>query len=159
MKPVYLLWQWLWGLPQNLAGLCLMLRHRKERHVWYHGSYMTFFHTWCGGVSLGMFTFVSEYDERMKEAFAREGSRLTESYHRQLMVHEYGHTIQSLLLGPLYLLAVGLPSMVWCRSGKCRRYRAEKGISYYDFWCEKWANTLGEKVTGEYLWSDKTKQK
>ena len=80
MKPVYLLWQWLWGLPQNLAGLCLMLRHRKERHVWYHGSYMTFFHTWCGGVSLGMFTFVSEYDERMQEAFAREGSRLTESY-------------------------------------------------------------------------------
>ena len=120
---------------------------------------MTFFHTWCGGVSLGMFTFVSEYDEQMKEAFARDGSRLTESYHRRLMVHEYGHTIQSLLLGPLYLIAVGLPSMIWCRSGKCKRYRQQKGISYYDFWCEKWANTLGEKVTGEYLWSDKTKQK
>lgn len=36
----------------------------------------------------------------------------------------YGHTIQSLILGPLYL-------------------------SYFSFFTEKWANYLGEQVTGE----------
>ena len=29
-------------------------------------------------------------------------------------IHEYGHTWQCLLLGPLYWLVVALPSAIWC---------------------------------------------
>lgn len=28
--------------------------------------------------------------------------------------HEYGHQLQSYILGPLYLLIIGLPSGLWC---------------------------------------------
>jgi hypothetical protein len=31
----------------------------------------------------------------------------------------------------------------------CRRYRRKKGVSYYSFYTERFANWLGELVTGE----------
>jgi len=62
--------------------------------------------------------------------------------------HEYGHTIQSLILGPLYLLIIGIPSMIWCNNPKYIKLREEKGISYYDFYPEKWANLFGKMFTG-----------
>lgn len=67
----------------------------------------------------------------------------------RLLVHEYGHTIQSLILGPLYLIVMGIPSTLWgflpCYVNK----RQNEEVSYFDFFTEKWANLLGEKVTGE----------
>ena len=51
--------------------------------------------------------------------------------------HEQGHSKQSEILGPLYLLVIGLPSAVWnCIS----RYIK---VDYYSFYTEKWANKLG----------------
>ena len=29
-------------------------------------------------------------------------------------IHEYGHTWQCLLLGPLYYIVIALPSVIWC---------------------------------------------
>jgi hypothetical protein len=55
--------------------------------------------------------------------------------------HEYGHSIQSKYLGWFYLLVIGLPSLIWC--GCFDKYRAKHGISYYDFYTEKWADKLG----------------
>ena len=60
----------------------------------------------------------------------------------RLVVHEYGHTIQSLILGPLYFLIVGLPSVIWGMVKKPEQ-------SYFSFYTEKWANHLGEKFTGK----------
>ena len=71
------------------------------------------------------------------------------SVDRPLLVHEYGHTIQSLVLGPLYLVIIGLPSVVWMNVPALSRWRARTGTSYYAFYTERWANTLGERVLGE----------
>lgn len=57
------------------------------------------------------------------------------------VLHEYGHTIQSHKLGPLYLLAVGLPSIIW--NGCFKKYREKKGVSYYSVYPENWADKLG----------------
>ena len=65
------------------------------------------------------------------------------------MVHEYGHTIQSLILGPLYLLVMGIPSTLWGFLPNPAKKRKEEKISYFSFFTEKWANNLGEKVTGK----------
>lgn len=62
-------------------------------------------------------------------------------------VHEFGHSIQSIILGPLYLLVIGLPSLIWCNAKRFIKLRNEKGVSYYSFYPEKWANYLGSKVT------------
>ena len=56
--------------------------------------------------------------------------------------HERGHQIQSFILGPLYLLIIGLPSIIWCRCFE--NYRKTNDISYYSFYTEKWANKLGK---------------
>jgi hypothetical protein len=55
--------------------------------------------------------------------------------------HELGHSIQSLILGPLYLIVIGLPSWIWFtwyNNGK------DKRVSYYWFYTEAWANKLAK---------------
>ena len=66
-----------------------------------------------------------------------------------LMVHEYGHTIQSLIFGPFYLLAVGIPSLVWSFWPALVKKREQERISYFSAYPERWANQLGEKATGD----------
>lgn len=34
-------------------------------------------------------------------------------YDLKLIQHEYGHTVQSLILGPIWLFVIGLPSLIW----------------------------------------------
>ena len=68
---------------------------------------------------------------------------------RPLLVHEYGHTIQSALLGWLYLPVIVLPSVLWFSLPALRRYRKKHRRSYYAFYTERWANRLGERVCRE----------
>lgn len=152
MKLLYVLWQLTWGFLQSLLGLFYMLKYRNCRHERYHGSYVTYFDGWGGGISLGMFIFVAEITPKMVEQYKERGVDFTEDVQKSVKVHEYGHTIQSLILGPFYLFTVGISSMLWARLPKCIKYRKENNVAYTDFWCEKWANVLGEKVTGEKAW-------
>lgn len=79
-----------------------------------------------GAITLGNYVFVglnSEYKEIVK--------------------HELGHTIQSKILGPLYLIVIGIPSITYC--GLRRVFPSLRKKNYYDFYTEKWANNLSEK--------------
>lgn len=142
---LYWLIQCLWGLPQTLLGLVIFLLHLRDEHILFHGAAVTF---WRGrsSVSIGPFVFVTQdpffypkVADRMDKAEAS----------RRLLVHEYGHTIQSLLLGPLYLIVNGIPSTLWGFLPACARYRQSRPASYFSFFTEKWANAWGESVTGE----------
>lgn len=130
----YILLQWTYALPQTLLGLALLVRFRKCPRFYYRGAVVVVHDGAFGGVSLGVFVFVN-------------GSR-GEEWRRAATVHEYGHTLQSLLLGPLYLLIIGIPSAVWCNAPRFNEMRAN-GASYFDFYPEKWAEAWGEKATGE----------
>jgi len=60
--------------------------------------------------------------------------------------HEYGHTIQSMIFGPLYLIVVGLPSVMQNIIGVIllRRFdKHEYSYAYYNRYPEKWADRLG----------------
>lgn len=129
---LFILIQLTWGLPQTLLGFVLFLYWRSKGAAsrMYHGAVVTHWKT-GGGVSLGLFVFVPEK--------ARPG----------ITVHEYGHCIQSLLLGPLYLPLVGVPSYVWANLPGFRKMRRETGLSYYSVYPENWANQLGEWATKE----------
>lgn len=139
--------QILWGLPQTLLGLLMYLYWlpRASRRYWYHGARVTEWTT-GGGISLGLFVFVSEKASR----YMLDGRQLTDAESKTgVRVHEYGHCIQSLILGPLYLIAVGIPSYLWANLPALRRRRREKGVSYYAVYPENWANCLGEWATKE----------
>ena len=93
-----------------------------------------------------MFVFVTGepyfYDKLKKEYTMEDLSQ-------RLLVHEYGHTIQSLILGPLYLILIGIPSTLWGFLPSLHQKRKREGLSYFSFYTEKWANYLGETITGQ----------
>jgi hypothetical protein len=78
------------------------------------------------GLSLGRFIFVPAKGKSM-------------------LSHEYGHTIQSLILGPAYLPLVGLPSLIWNQLPYFRNKRKATGRDYYSVIFEKNANKLGDR--------------
>ena len=109
---------YLWQLPQHLLGLLLLLYYKgEERHNLY-GVKFYYCKGFGGGISLGEYIIIGSKWEK--------GIR-----------HEWGHSIQSKILGWLYLPIVGLWSGLHCAFCKCIKH------SYYDIWCEKWADKLG----------------
>lgn len=139
---LYMVIQLTWGILQSLLGLVLFLLNIRCRHYIYHGAVVT---EWKprSSVSLGLFVFCSDDPH-----FAKANGISREDAASRLLVHEYGHTIQSLVLGPLYLIIIGLPSVTWAFLPAFRRMRREKGIPYSRAYCEASANRLGEKYTG-----------
>lgn len=140
---LYRFFQCTWGLPQTILGFFVFLLNIKAEHFSYHGAVVT---KWKNksSVSLGMFVFVTDepfFYEKLKTQYSKEelGNRL--------LVHEYGHTIQSLILGPLYLIVMGIPSTLWGFLPSCNKKRKQQQISYFSFFTEHWANVLGERVT------------
>lgn len=132
---LYVFLQCVWGLPQTSLGLLMFLRFLKAPHEIYYGAVYTKWHL-SGGISLGLFIFTPDKEEQ---------------WCRQMAVHEYGHTWQSLMLGPFYLAVIGLPSIVWSRSKKCIQMRKDKNLPYSTFYTEKWADTLGARMT---VWAE-----
>ena len=133
-KLLYILCQCTWGAIQSLLGALILLINLNRPHRVYHGAIVT---EWRlkSSLSLGMFIFLAE-----------DRKPLTK---HKLLVHEYGHTVQSLMLGPLYLVVIGLPSVIWAGFPPFRRLRSSKHISYYWLYTERFANYLGEKITKE----------
>ena len=130
-KGAYTAAQWSWGLPQTLIGAALYSAHRKDEHFDYKGATAT---SWNreGAVSLVKFIFLP------RRAGGQPG--------RFLLEHEYGHTLQSLILGPFYLLLVGAPSLAWNRLPFFKRKRKRTGKSYYSAPFESSANRLASKA-------------
>lgn len=98
----YIFIQCTWGAVQSLLGLIAMLLLGRQKHCFYRCAVLTEYDIdsvpkymrWLGCVSLGMFIFVGTHKDTSRERA------------REIASHEYGHTFQSLLLGPLYLIAV-----------------------------------------------------
>lgn len=114
---------YLWQLPQNLAGLLLVLVLKPEDSYQFNRARLYYATRMRGGISLGRYIIV--------RSAMRDYSGRTEW-------HEYGHSRQSMFLGPLYLLIIGLPSLLWAAV-----WQPGHGSSYYDFYTEKWADKLG----------------
>lgn len=110
---------YLWQLPQNLLGWLLRFIYKGE-DAHYKTSIVRYSNKIPGGISLGKYIIV--YGNASEKTIR----------------HEYGHSIQSKYLGPFYLFIIGVPSILHAWLCKCQNH------SYYDFWCEKWADKLGK---------------
>ena len=134
-RVLYVFLQWTWGIIQNIMGLCLWiyLRIRKPEaeRSFYHGAVVTDWGRGRGSMGLGMFIF-----------FGHKGTR----GEKAVLVHEYGHTIQSALLGPFFMPVIGIPSYTWANMKRFAKIHRSGRRSYFDFYPEKWANACGEHV-------------
>ena len=117
-----------WELPQKLLG-SLIIKLSKAEKIGEYKDADVYNWQWVGGLSLSTHIFVPfEFFDNY-------------AWETNYVKHEYGHTIQSKMLGPLYLIVIALPSFLWAWLGK--KYRKEKNVSYYSFYTEKWAEKLG----------------
>ena len=148
-KIIYILIQFTWGMPQTLLGFLIFLINIKNKHFFYHGAIITERNV-PSSASLGMFVFTTTNPMKDKRI---ENKIPDEELSQRLLVHEYGHTIQSLILGPFYLIVMGIPSTL---RGFLPYYQKKRnyGVSYFSFFTEKWASFLGEKVTKEKSMED-----
>lgn len=123
----------IWELPQNIAGAFYFIIHgvfAKTFIIDDGDSFEMYSDKQKGAVSLGVFrVYKSEYYGN-----AAQFVKLTRK-------HEDGHRRQSKMLGPLYLIVIGLPSLIWAT---LHSYVKRLGaVDYYSFYTEKWADRLG----------------
>lgn len=121
MKLIVEILLWIWQAPQNIVGLVFHLIYGRTM-ARYRGINVVVLERFPGGISLGRSIFV-------KRPYLADPDTWN---------HEYGHTRQSLYLGPFYLFVVGIPSLLWAWY-----WTPARGVSYYSFYTEKWADKLG----------------
>ena len=130
MKYIRNLILFIWQLPQHIVALIYfgyLVMMCKDLGV--DSRYKQAIVIPCvmrGAVTLGNYVFVglnSKYKETVK--------------------HELGHTIQSKILGPLYLIVIGIPSITYC--GLRRLFPSLRKKDYHNFYTEKTADYLSEK--------------
>ena len=125
---LYYFIQLTWGIIQTSLGFIVFLIFIRNRHIIFNGAIATEWSRY-DGLSLGLFIFVPQ-DVEIKTKY-------------YIYKHEYGHTIQSLILGPLYLLIIGFPSFIWSRLYRKNMTRTNNK-NYYDFYTERNANYFGK---------------
>lgn len=114
----------IWQLPQNLLALLIMLVFLKFPPKDGLCKLKDLKAGWTA-ISLGWFIlYIGDIDSNG-------------------LKHEQGHQKQSLYLGPLYLIAVGIPSMILAI-----RYTLFKKseVWYHSHYPENWADKLGGSV-------------
>lgn len=129
MKALISFLMYLHQLPQNLLGFALYLYYQgyeEMRQVGYNDVVVVKSPKMRGGISLGQYVIVSR-DANLETIY-----------------HELGHCKQSQILGWLYLIVIGLPSIIWAALYGIKEIRER--WSYYDFYTERWANELAETL-------------
>jgi hypothetical protein len=122
--------EWIWQLPQNLCGLVYKYISNNNRKEKLENTAINklkieaYVKTSPGSVSLGKYIFISERNKNS----------------RNTIYHECGHCKQSRILGPLYLIIIGIPSIIWATLHSYIPYFWK--YSYYVFPTEKWADKL-----------------
>ena len=104
-----------WGIFQSFIGCIVFLFYIRKPHFWYKGSIVTTKSVplFIGGLSAGVFIFLSHEID------------INEADKYQILRHEYGHYLQSLLIGPFFIL-FGILSVLKVK------------------WFEGWADNWGE---------------
>lgn len=121
---------WIWQLPQNLLGI-LWRRIKKDSIILEISNEdirdvgaIAYLIKAGGAVTLGKYVFISQ------------------TYRDQSMTikHECGHVKQSKMLGPLYLIIIGIPSILHAWLNDYIGCDKKKGYSHW--YTEKWADKL-----------------
>ena len=131
---------YIWQLPQNLLGLLLVWVYKCKHSLdLENGNIIYFSSSMSGGISLGKYSIISNYYWTKYKGNINQLIKLNIIKHKGI-----GHGKQSKYLGPLYLLIIGLPSLIWSwLYGSIIPYSKN---GYYKFYTEKWADKLARIV-------------
>ncbi len=136
--------RWTWELPQTLAGKVAShsrnLLGEVDRVDYFGGATFVINENSLHnqGFSLGNYINI-DISDQLKGNFEQELLSIP------MFMHEYGHYIDSQKWGPLYLFAIGIPSLrSAAKSGNVAGYK------HYRFWTERRANRNAAKYFSKY---------
>lgn len=113
--------KWLWQFPQNMLALCIegILCPAAYREGKADGNTIIVNSTLPSAMSLGDYLFVNPMSSQKS------------------IQHECGHSRQSDILGPLYLIVIGIPSVI---HNIVYAVCSKLGLNwdYYKFYTEHW---------------------
>ena len=123
----------IWQLPQHIIAYIIMLVNCKSLKQMVSKDGIRYYlvdHLSNCGISLGNYIFLD-----------------VDGIHDNITIkHEYGHQKQSLMLGPLYLIIIGLPSIIGNILNRIKykyfRRHYDPDFYYKQPW-EAWADKLG----------------
>jgi hypothetical protein len=131
MNKLLLILLFMWELPQNLLAIALIIQHKGIKRI--DNKKLSFVvrtksdynHRGARAVSLGRIIIASGVLHK----------------NSSIMKHEYGHSLQSLLLGWLYLPLIGFFSygnnFFWRKTWQGKK-------DYYNLFPERWADVWGK---------------
>ena len=126
----------IWQLPQHIIAYVIMLVNCKSIKPMTNRDGILYYlvdNLFNSGISLGNYIFLDS-----------DGY-----YDYKTIKHEHGHQIQSLILGPLYLIIIGLPSIIGNIIDRIKhkyfRRHYDPDFYYKQPW-EAWADKLGGVV-------------
>jgi hypothetical protein len=143
---LYYFWSATWNCISTFIGIFIVLAllitgHRP--HMFGPTICFKLNQQWSGGFSMSFVTVTS-------------GD--CESY--DMLAHEYGHSLQGLVFGPLMLFIISIPSAIryWYRSWYYEKYGADayfKLTRYDSIWFEKTATRYGKRYSNKGWYQDK----
>ena len=113
--------KWIWQFPQNMLAVCLedILCNAAIRGIKEKGNQIIWCNVFPSAMSLGDYLF-------MPIGATKES-----------IEHECGHSRQSDILGPVYLIVIGIPSII---HNIVHAVGSKLGLNwdYYKFYTEHW---------------------
>lgn len=135
----YWIWSLTWGALLSIPGLLVALFIIIFLNAKIHKNGLTFIvevgDNW-GGLNLGVVSFCGGYTTKCPD----------EAWFEHTRRHEFGHSLQNLIFGPLQLFIVAIPSMIRYHY---QNYRLNKGLpvaEYNAIWFEGTATKWGTKA-------------
>lgn len=137
----YWIFQLTWGIIMTILGffatIFSLIFLKGKTHKNGYGFITEVKGNW-GGVSLGAFALCGSYSQI-------DGPCYDLDWYEHVRRHEFGHSIQNIILGPIFLFVVAIPSIIryWL-------YNYGKLKSDYDsIWFERTATEWGTKSIKE----------
>lgn len=132
---ISLTWGALSSIPGLLVALFAILFLKGKIHKNGFTFIVEFGGNW-GGLNLGAVSFCGGYTTVCKD----------ENWFEHTRRHEFGHSMQNLIFGPLMLFIVGIPSFIRYHYQNYRRSKGLPNKDYDDIWFEFQASSWGYKA-------------
>ena len=143
---LYWIWQLTWGALLTIPGLlvtgfCILFLHGKPHKNGY--SYIVEIGGDWGGLELGGVALCGGYTTKCPN----------ENWFQHTRRHEYGHNLQNLIWGPLFLFVIWIPSACRYHYQNWRTARGLENKPYDAIWFEgqatKWGTIAIDKMEAE----------
>jgi len=140
-KTIYWALQVTWGIIMNIAGLftyLFLITFMKNKIKIHKNGYSVIIEVggnW-GGVNLGALSLCGDY------------SKTNGYWFEHTRRHEFGHSIQNIIFGPLHLFIVAIPSFIryWYQRIEIKKGKYFDGDWYESIWFESQATEWGTKA-------------